>query len=151
MVEDGPTKLSTFPDAPDEPRLRPVMYAQKVERGPVVGRIRMKGRDGGKEHPVYEYIRLVDEKAPKFARKTGDDGSTLPPEASKSMEDIQKNIPEHKRVARATQLGTQQTTVEGTRYLDKDLTAKGRGWIGKRSIMEIWEQAQPTHPEAKKS
>ena len=146
---DGPTKLSTFPDAPDEPRLRPVMYAQKVERGPVVGRILMKGRGGGKKHPVYEYIRLVDEKAPKFARKTGDDGSTLPPEASKSMEDIQKNIPEHKRVARATQMGTQQTTVEGTRYLDKDLTAKGRGWIGKRSIMEIWEQAIANTPGGK--
>ena len=37
------------------------MYAQKVERGPVVGRIH-EGRDGGKEHPVYEYIRLVDGK-----------------------------------------------------------------------------------------
>ena len=69
----------------------------------------------------------------------------MPPEASKSMEDIQKNIPEHKRVARATQL-VQQTTVEGTRYLDKDLTAKGRGWIGKRSIMEIWEQAIANTP-----
>ena len=65
------------------------------------------------------------------------------------MEDIQKNIPEHKRVTRATQLGTQQTTVEGTRYLDKDLTAKGRGWIGKRSIMEIWEQAIANAPGGK--
>ena len=150
MVDmDGPTKLSTFPDAPDEPRLRPVMYAQKVERGPVVGRIRMKGRDGGKEHPVYEYIRLVDEEAPKFARKTGDDGSTLPPEASKTMEDIQKNIPEHKRVVRATQMGTQQTAVDGKRFIDKDLSAKGRGWIGKRSIKEIWEQAIANTPGGK--
>tara|TARA_B100000035_G_scaffold92368_2_gene78033 strand:- start:1104 stop:9533 length:8430 start_codon:yes stop_codon:yes gene_type:complete len=150
MVDmDGPTKLSTFPDAPDEPRLRPVMYAQKVERGPVVGRIRMKGRDGGKEHPVYEYIRLVDEEAPKFARKTGDDGSTLPPEASKTMEDIQKNIPEHKRVARATQMGTQQTAVDGKRFIDKDLSAKGRGWIGKRSVKEIWEQAIANTPGGK--
>lgn len=150
MVDmDGPTKLSTFPDAPDEPRLRPVMYAQKVERGPVVGRIRMKGRDGGKEHPVYEYIRLVDEEAPKFARKTGDDGSTLPPEASKSMDDIQRNIPEHKRVARATQMGTQQTAVDGKRFIDKDLSAKGRGWIGKRSIMEIWEQSIANTPGGK--
>lgn len=150
MVDmDGPTKLSTFPDAPDEPRLRPVMYAQKVERGPIVGRIRMKGRDGGKEHPVYEYIRLVDEEAPKFARKTGDDGSTLPPEASKTMEDIQRNIPEHKRVVRPTQTGTQQTAVDGKRFIDKDLTASGPGWIGKKAIMDIWETAIANTPGAK--
>jgi len=84
-----------------------------------------------------------------FARKTGDDGSTLPPEASKSMEDIQKNIPEHKRVARATQMGTQQTAVDGKRFIDKDLSVKGRGWIGKRSIMEIWEQAIANTPGGK--
>jgi hypothetical protein len=146
---DGPSKLSTFPEAPDEPRLRPVMYAQKVERGPVIGRIRMKGRDGGKEHPVYEYIRLVDEDAPKFARKTGDDGSTLPPEASKTMEDIQRNIPEHKRVARPTPLGSQQTAVDGKRFIDKDLTSKGPGWIGTRSIAKIWERAIANTPGAK--
>lgn len=150
MVDmDGPSKLSTFPEAPDEPRLRPVMYAQKVERGPVIGRIRMKGRDGGKEHPVYEYIRLVDEDAPKFARKTGDDGSTLPPEASKTMEDIQRNIPEHKRVARPTPLGSQQTAVDGKRFIDKDLTSKGPGWIGTRSIAKIWERAIANTPGAK--
>ena len=56
---DGPTKMATFPDAPSEPRLRPVMYAENLVKGPVAGRIRM--RQSKKEHPVYEYIRLVKE------------------------------------------------------------------------------------------
>ena len=106
------------------------------------------GADAQATNPFMDRRDPVFDEA-QFARKTGDDGSTLPPEASKSMDDIQKNIPEHKRVARATQMGTQQTTVEGTRYLDKDLTAKGRGWIGKRSIMDIWEQAIANTPGGK--
>ena len=52
---DGPTKLSTFPDGPSEPRLRPVMYAEDIELGPVFGTILMRG----KEKPLYEYIRLT--------------------------------------------------------------------------------------------
>ena len=106
------------------------------------------GADAQATNPFMDRRDPVFDEA-QFARKTGDDGSTLPPEASKSMDDIQKNIPEHKRVARATQLGTQQTTIQGTRYLDKDLTAKGRGWIGKRSIMDIWEQAIANTPGGK--
>ena len=39
---DGPTKMATFPDAPSEPRLRPVMYAENLVKGPVAGRIRMR-------------------------------------------------------------------------------------------------------------
>ena len=70
---DGPTKLATFPEAPDEPRLRPIMYAEDVERGPVVGEVFVyhgKGKEEmvdpntgkvkkGNRHPVYEYIRLT--------------------------------------------------------------------------------------------
>ena len=152
MVDmDGPAKLSTFPDAPDEPRLRPVMYAQKVERGPVIGRIRMFGRGGGKEHPVYEYIRLVDENydAPKFARKTSDDGDTLPPEAASTMEEMQEHIPEHRRVERPVSFGTQHTNVQGQRFIDQDLTQDGPGWIGQKSILAIWEKAIENTPGGK--
>lgn len=51
---NGPAKLSTFPDSPDEPRLRPVTYAEDVVKGNIVGRIDLRG----KEHPVYDNITL---------------------------------------------------------------------------------------------
>lgn len=73
---DGPAKLATFPDSPSEPRLRPVMYAEQMVKGPVIGRIRMKGRDGGKEHPVYEYINLrKEDQVDKAASSVGSEES----------------------------------------------------------------------------
>ena len=86
---------------------------------------------------------------PQFARKTSDDGDTLPPEAASTMEEMQEHIPEHRRVERPVSFGTQHTNVQGQRFIDQDLTQDGPGWIGQKSILAIWEKAIENTPGGK--
>jgi hypothetical protein len=145
---NGATKLATFPDSKDQPRLRPVMYAPNVELGPVVGEI-FYGNSTEKK-PVYEYITLSDsaqDTTPLFARKTdGTDGTDTP---SKNIEDIQKAIPEYQRATVQKAPNTVAKTINGERFTDLDLTQRGIGYVGKKSVADIWAETLDKVPGAK--
>ena len=142
---NGATKLATFPDSKDQPRLRPVMYAPNVELGPVVGEI-FYGNSTEKK-PVYEYITLTDnaqDTTPLFARKT--DGTDKP---SKNIEDIQKAIPEYQRATVQKAPNTVAKTINGEKFTDLDLTQRGIGYVGKKSVADIWAETLDKVPGAK--
>lgn len=143
---NGATKLATFPDSSSQPRLRPVMYASNVELGPIVGNIVYKGRDKTSK-PVYEYITLSDsaqDTTPLFARKT--DGTGTP---SRNIEDIQKAIPEYQRATVQKAPNTVAKTINGERFTDLDLTQRGIGYVGKKSVADIWAETLDKVPGAK--
>ena len=143
---NGATKLATFPDSPSQPRLRPVMYAPNVELGPVVGNIVYKGRDKTPK-PVYEYITLSDatqDVTPVFARKKG--GIDTP---SKSIEDIQRAIPEYKRASVQKAPNTISRTINGEKFTELDLNKRGIGYVGKKPVSQIWQETLDKVPGAR--
>ena len=144
---NGATKLATFPDSPDQPRLRPVMYAPNVELGPIAGRIKL----GTKEHNVYEYITLSDatqDVTPVFGRKKGGDrgGIDTP---SKSIEDIQRAIPEYKRASVQKAPNTISRTINGEKFTELDLNKRGIGYVGKKPVSQIWQETLDKVPGAR--
>ena len=92
-------KLETYPDNPDEPRLRPLLPEAKLKFGKVIGYINKSSSKGIKTHPVYKDVtayseggmpvgkKAVAKYAVNFLKKIFDD---LPDKVKKDLPDQPK-------------------------------------------------------------
>ncbi len=93
-------KLETYPDNPDEPRLRPLLPEAKLKFGKVIGYINKSSSKGIKTHPVYKDVtayseggmpvgkKAVAKYAVNFLKKIFDD---LPDKVKKDLPDQPKD------------------------------------------------------------
>ena len=96
---------------------------------------------------VYGREAPVEETTPLFARKTdGTDGTDTP---SKSIEDIQKAIPEYRRATVQKAPNTVSTTIDGQKFTELDLNKRGIGYVGKKPVSQIWQETLDKVPGAR--
>lgn len=96
---------------------------------------------------VYGREAPVEETTPSFARDKNDKGGIDTP--SKSIEDIQRAIPDYRRASVQKQFNTLSLTIDGQKFTDLDLNQRGIGYVGKKPVSQIWQETLDKVPGAK--
>lgn len=96
---------------------------------------------------VYGREAIAQDSTPLFARDKNDKGGIDTP--SKRIEDIQRAIPDYQRASVQKAPNTLAQTIDGERFTDLDLTQRGIGYVGKKSVADIWAETLDKVPGAK--